>query len=301
MHELAVWSTVATPDSGPLIRDITDTALWVAAYRADETDRRNPLFRDPFARALAGERGAAIVANVKHPAVRYGVVLRTAVLDKLISDGVAGGRFDAVLNLAAGLDTRPYRLDLPERLRWIEVDMPDLIAYKEPILADAQARCRLERVSLDLSEREPRKQLFSRIAEESNAFLVITEGLLAYLEPEHVAQLAEDLRDVPSMLEWLTDISSASVMRGRGAGSAGSELKAEDRANVRFAPAENTAFFEPHGWREVEFRSLFLEAPRLGRDSLFARVLRGLLRVLPARTREAFDRTTGVVRLGRVE
>ena len=283
----------------PLIRDITDTALWVAAYRADETDRPNALFRDPYARALAGERGKAIVANVKHPAVRYGVVLRTAVLDQLISDAVAGGRFDAVLNLAAGLDTRPYRLEFPKHFRWIEVDMPELIAYKEPILGDAQPHCRLERVSLDLSGREARRSLLSRIGDESNAVLVVTEGLLAYLEPEHVAELAEDLRDVPSMLEWLTDISSASVMRGPG--NAGSDLKAEDRANVRFAPAENTAFFEPHGWREVEFRSLFLEAPRLGRDTLLGRVLRGALRFLPARTRSEFARTIGIVRLGRTE
>jgi O-methyltransferase involved in polyketide biosynthesis len=86
-----VKESAAVPE--PLIRDISDTALWVAAYRADETDRPNPLFRDPCARALAGARGAAIVANVKHPAVRYSVVLRTAVLDELITAAVGEGRF----------------------------------------------------------------------------------------------------------------------------------------------------------------------------------------------------------------
>ena len=286
----------------PLIRDITDTAMWVAAYRADETDRPDALFHDPFARALAGERGAAIAANVKQRAVRYGVVLRTAVLDELIGEAVGRGRFDAVLNLAAGLDTRPYRMDLPEQLHWIEVDMPGLVAYKERIIGDAKAHCRLERVSLDLSDQSARRRLLVRIAAESSSVLVITEGLLAYLEPERVAELAEDLRDEPSMLEWLTDISGAHVMRG--VVSAGDDLKADhlkakSRANVRFAPAENTAFFEPHGWREVEFRDLFLEAPRLGRDSWFGRVLRVALRVLPLRVRRDLERTLGIVRLGR--
>ena len=46
--------------SDALVRDISDTALWVAYYRAQETDRPDALFRDPFARALAGERGEKI-------------------------------------------------------------------------------------------------------------------------------------------------------------------------------------------------------------------------------------------------
>jgi hypothetical protein len=83
--------------------------------------------------------------------------------------------------------------------------------------------------------------------------------------------------------------------------NAGDHLKAEGRAQVRFAPAENTAFFEPHGWHEVEFRDLFEEAPELGRDSWIGRVMRGALRVLPARVRAGVERTIGVVRLGRSE
>jgi O-methyltransferase involved in polyketide biosynthesis len=47
-------------DREPLVRDISDTALWVAYYRAQETDRPDALFHDPFARALAGERGQKI-------------------------------------------------------------------------------------------------------------------------------------------------------------------------------------------------------------------------------------------------
>ena len=49
------------PDESP-VRNISDTALWAAVYRARETERPNGLFRDPFARRLAGERGAQIAA-----------------------------------------------------------------------------------------------------------------------------------------------------------------------------------------------------------------------------------------------
>ena len=55
---------MAAPD--PAIRHISDTAVWAAMYRAAETDRTRPLFRDPFARRLAGERGEAIAATMRH-------------------------------------------------------------------------------------------------------------------------------------------------------------------------------------------------------------------------------------------
>jgi len=38
-----------------------------------------------------------------------------------------------VVNLAAGLDARPYRMSLPASLQWIEVDLPEILAYKEKI------------------------------------------------------------------------------------------------------------------------------------------------------------------------
>jgi hypothetical protein len=54
-------------------------------------------------------------------------VIRTAVFDEFILRTVARDRAACVLNLAAGLDTRPYRLDLPAELRWVEVDLPAIL------------------------------------------------------------------------------------------------------------------------------------------------------------------------------
>ena len=48
----------------PIIRNVSDTARWVAFYRAMESERPDAVFRDPFARRLAGERGEAIVRTV---------------------------------------------------------------------------------------------------------------------------------------------------------------------------------------------------------------------------------------------
>ncbi|HEX5051508.1 MAG TPA: class I SAM-dependent methyltransferase, partial [Planctomycetota bacterium] len=48
------------------IRNVSDTALWVAMYRAFESERPDAIFRDPYARRLAGERGEAIVSTLRH-------------------------------------------------------------------------------------------------------------------------------------------------------------------------------------------------------------------------------------------
>src|SRR5579864_8323506 len=104
----------------------TDTALWVAVYRARETERPDAVFRDPLARCLAGERGEQIARSIafgeKHA---WSYVARTWVIDQMIDRLVKSGT-DMVVNLAAGLDTRPYRMELPASLEWVEVDLPEM-------------------------------------------------------------------------------------------------------------------------------------------------------------------------------
>ena len=131
--------------SPKLIENVSDTARWVAFYRAMESERSDALFRDPWAKKLAGERGAAIVRHIPRArAMAWALIVRTQVFDELILQAVRQGA-DVVLNLAAGFDTRPYRLPLPPSLRWIEVDLPELLAHKERELAGDRPVCELER------------------------------------------------------------------------------------------------------------------------------------------------------------
>src|SRR5439155_20497216 len=113
-----------------LIHNISDTARWAAVYRARETDRSDALFRDPFARRLAGARGEQIADTLPSSnQTTWAWVTRTYLFDRLISEQIAQG-VDMVINLAAGLDARPYRMALPPTLQWIEVDLPEPLDYK---------------------------------------------------------------------------------------------------------------------------------------------------------------------------
>jgi methyltransferase (TIGR00027 family) len=253
------------------IRDISDTARWMAVYRANETDRPDAVFRDPFARALAGERGEQILKAMPFAEDNaWPFIARTYLFDRYIARQVKAG-VDVVLNLAAGLDTRPYRMDLPASLRWVEVDLPEILDYKEEVLGDAKPVCALERVRLDLSNQDARRGLFGRISRSASNVLVAAEGLVLYLMPEEVCALGRDLAVQASFHRWINDIMSP-----------GLKAMLMDRIGVHvqqagapflFAPPEGPAFFDACGWKAIEVSSMLKTARKLDRLPIFLRMM----------------------------
>jgi len=253
------------------IRDISDTARWMAVYRARETERPDAVFRDPFARALAGERGEQIIKAMPFAEENaWPFVARTHLFDRAITRHVKAGA-DVVLNLAAGPDTRPSRMPLPPSLRWIEVDLPDILDYKEEVLGDAKPACAVERVRLDLSNHDARRGLFARVGRDAANVLIASEGLLIYLMPDEVCELGRDLAAPASFRHWIADIASPGLIAmlkeriGEHVQQAG--------APFLFAPAEGPAFFEKCGWKASDVASMLKTARKLDRLPLFLRMM----------------------------
>jgi methyltransferase (TIGR00027 family) len=280
------------------IEHISDTARWVAVYRAMETERKDAIFRDPFAAKLAGARGEEIVEGMKRGrALAWAMIVRTAVFDEIILEKVKGGGVDLVLNLAAGLDARPWRLSLPSTLRWIDVDLPDILQYKTERLGDAKPACRYEAIPADLTDAYRRQALFTQIGSQTQRALVVTEGLLIYLTPEQVSAFAKDLHQPPSFRWWLIDIASPRLLEimkkywGRSMQMA--------NAPFQFAPAEGTLFFRPFGWEEAEFHSAVVEASRLHREMRGMWLMRLLMRFYSEARRMEARRMSGYALLER--
>jgi methyltransferase (TIGR00027 family) len=267
---------------------VSDTALWVAVHRAAESRRGDALFRDPYAERLAGERGKQIAGQLDpSKGAAWSIITRTAVLDELIMDAIQDGA-DTVLNLAAGLDTRPYRLSLPPNIRWIEVDFAEMIAYKESKLGDARPRCALERIALDLTDRAARHRLFARLNEESRQVLVITEGLLIYLTHDDVAALAEDLHATPHFRWWIVDVITPELFEWL----LKRQFKTFATGSVRmhFAPPGGAAYFERFGWRAHTVRKMTAESRRLKREMPRAWLFRLLGSLSPKHVRERYSK-----------
>ena len=177
-----------------------------------------------------------------------------------------------MLNLAAGLDTRPYRMSLPASLVWIEVDLPAIASYKQEKLASEKPICNLKIVPLDLTNLSLRNQLFAQVSAASNKVLIITEGLLAYLTSEQVGSLAIDLRRYVNFRWWVCELASPFLMQ-QVQKKWGKSFNAAN-AKLQFAPAEGSKFFARYGWRTRKYTNFLQEAPRLNRDVPFGSLLR---------------------------
>jgi methyltransferase (TIGR00027 family) len=247
----------------PLVENISDTAKWVAFFRAEESERPDAVFHDRFARRLAGEKGEQIATAAKFGQDNsWSFVTRTFLFDQYVTRHVEEG-YDTVINLAAGLDTRPYRLQLPADLKWVDVDLPPMIAYKNKMLQDDKPNCQLKSVPLDLADRTARLKLFEQLGDEAKQALVLTEGLIIYLTSEEVASFASDLSGQKNFRRWAFDLVSPSlltmvtetmawILKGSG-------------AKFQFAPEEGEKFFEPLGWNQVESKSYLPTALKLNR------------------------------------
>jgi methyltransferase (TIGR00027 family) len=281
-----------------MIENVSDTARWVAVYRAMETERPDAYFRDPWARRLAGERGEAIVRSMRRGRqAAWAMIVRTQVFDEVILDAVHKQGADLVLNLAAGLDTRAWRLDLPAGLRWVDVDLPGMIEYKAGVMRDETPRCRYEAIAADLADASARDAVLARVAEGARRALVVSEGLLIYLEPDDVGALAAALHAHPAFLWWLTDLSSPRLLQWMQ--KSWGKMATDGNAPFRFAPEEGSAFFARFGWREAAWHSTMEEAHRLRREMPMAWLGRLFLRLRAARTREEFRRFSGYLLLDR--
>ncbi|MFO1076965.1 MAG: SAM-dependent methyltransferase [Planctomycetota bacterium] len=276
------------------IRNVSDTALWVAMYRAQESERADAIFRDPFARRLAGERGPAILRSMRGMAMDWPMIVRTAVMDEIVLRLVAQG-CRTVLNLACGLDTRPWRLELPRALRWIDADLPGMIEYKRTNLAGETPRCAYEAHAVDLADAAARRPLFADAA-ANGPVLVVAEGLLIYLRDPTVQALARDLH-AAGMRWWLFDLVSPPLLKMLQK-RYDAHLAAAD-ARMGFAPAAGTAFFAPE-WRELEFRSTWEESLRLKRTVRMAWLWRLMAGLASAEKKAKMRRFAGIVLLERV-
>ena len=248
---------------GRLIQNISDTARWVAFFRAEESERPDAVFHDPFARRLTGEKGEQIANSIGFSRQNsWSFVARTYLFDEYVKQHVEQG-YDMIINLAAGLDARAYRMELPRSLKWIDVDLPGMINYKNEILKDEKPKCEYRAIALDLSDRKSRLEIFQQLNSECKKALVITEGLIIYLTAEQAAELATDISSQHHFRRWVFDLVSPALLEMilkemqpalKGSG-----------AVFQFAPEEGEEFFEKYGWRHIESISKLKTAAKLNR------------------------------------
>jgi methyltransferase (TIGR00027 family) len=271
---------------------IADTAFWVAGFRAQETERPDAVFKDPLAKKLAGERGIEMVDITPNAALmHFSVTLRTTAIDRLIDLAIGCG-IDTVINLGAGLDTRPYRMKLPASLNWIEVDYDHVIDYKNDTLANDRPNCVLGRIAADLSIDADRQWLLNDLGEHSKKALVITEGVITYLDNDQASQLSKDIFAVPTFQFWIQEYLNGGY-RNNGNPKKGKELLRN--TPFRFTAVDPIAFFMQDGWKVNKNILMLDEADRIGRTMPLNFPWNLLIRIFPRKIREGANKKFGIV------
>ncbi|WP_413288058.1 class I SAM-dependent methyltransferase [Bdellovibrio sp. HCB337] len=184
---------------------IAKTSLLTAAMRAVETNRteeQGRLFVDPYAELLAGDEGKdllqkAIAASGDQPAI----AIRTAYMDTKINQAVQNGVRQIVM-LAAGMDTRAYRLPFPEGTTIFELDRKEVLNYKQDKLSKAQLHCQLHRIPVDLATDWVPHLLQAGFKKEVPT-LWLVEGLLMYLEESQVMSVFQKINSLASTKDYM--------------------------------------------------------------------------------------------------
>jgi O-methyltransferase involved in polyketide biosynthesis len=235
---------------------ISDAALRAVTCRARETRRSDGVLHDPFASHLITDRGEELFRAQVDSAAAFALAVCAATIDEVLHHAVIDHRIHAVAVLGAGLDTRPYRLEQPSDLRWIEADLRPVLGYKVLRLAHVAPSCQVRRVNVDLADAGERRGVLREIAKDVTRGLVLTEGFAMRLGSEAMDDLIER---IPSVFKyWIVDtIAPLPNVSSTGVG--------RDNHSVEPTgpPEDILGAFERRRWQPVTFRPLKDQALRL--------------------------------------
>ena len=260
-YGFASWTKLKTYIEATQMSPLGSLALVDAANRALETEHSQPLYRDPFARVLAGDAGMALIARMRSS---WGdasgpqsprdpqpyLSIRTRFFDDALQNAVRGAGITQVVVLGAGMDTRAFRLDWPAGLAWFEIDRNEVFDRKEPVLRRlARPRCARRALCADLGG-EWTSALAAAGFDPTRPAAFLIEGVLLYLHTATVVHVLRMLQGIASRGSWIgLDLISAATAASPFMAAHLKRLAELGRPSWEFAVDDPEALLADHGWR----------------------------------------------------
>jgi len=201
----------APSTSGTVLDPVQKTSLSIAKCRAAESFAPSPLVADPLAQSLSGASTEELVALLKNsPGKVDRIAVRTRYFDDIILAAVRGGPAPGLwagipaparqmVLVAAGMDSRAYRLGFPPGVRVFELDFAPVLEHKqrqiERIVPAPELSCTsLVRIAADVSPLDTSgtawtEELCAAGYDPEVPSVWVFEGLLYYLTEERVQRL----------------------------------------------------------------------------------------------------------------
>lgn len=239
------------------MRPVSLTAQWTAAIRALESERpQGALFQDHLARRLAQPDGFSLLDRYRGGGVKEFVVIRTRYFDdaSLAAVSCPSGIRQVVL-IAAGMDTRAYRLDWPQGTRIYELDHAPLLEEKARRLEAAQATPKASRIAVSADLATGWSQaLVDAGFDRTLQTLWLVEGLLFFLTQEQVRTVLDTCRTLSAPRSRLVvDMTSAALLRSPFSQLFLSTLR-RDQVPWQFGTDAPEAFLADLGWNVLDLK-----------------------------------------------
>jgi methyltransferase (TIGR00027 family) len=219
---------------------VAQTGRLTAALRARESTRPDPLFDDPFAARLAGATGEALLAE-------FGDNATIAVRTRFFDDEFASATPDQIVIVAAGMDSRAFRLELPGSPTLFELDRPEVLRLKADLIGRPPV-CRRIAVGVDLTT-DWSASLIEAGFEPAKPTCWLAEGLMQYLTEPDVHALLDRITGLsaPGSL-LLTDFVGQSLLDSPQLRPMLERFAAHDMT-WRFGTDQPEDLLEPRGWQ----------------------------------------------------
>jgi len=243
-------------DGDDTLPPVSSTAVGVAMIRAAESARPDRLFDDPLAPAFVAASGWTRPATNPEQQARAAalvawIAVRTRFLDDVVRDACATGCAQVVI-LAAGLDARAFRLDLAPDVRLFDLDLPEILAFKDGVVAAEGRAATCERIVVPADLTGPWPVALAHAGfDPARPTVWLAEGLLVYLSRAQNEVLLDDVSVLaaPGSRLGLT-------LSSRTEGSAPTTPVFEHERLWRSAsPGDAEAWLGPRGWSVDVYRA----------------------------------------------
>jgi methyltransferase (TIGR00027 family) len=232
--------------AGISMKPISKTAFYCCGVRMQDAEREQPVCGDNYAKAFMNEQGLQILETFKdetHPNTSN--VARHRIIDDLLRQELAAHPNLTIVIIGAGFDTRAFRL---KGGTWVELDEPQVIAYKDERLPASSSENELQRISIDFATDSIEQKLASFSGRSPVA--VVIEGVFMYLEEAAIEKLLATLHRLFPRHKLICDLMTRDFFE-RYAGTMHEKLTGMG-ATFKFTVDSPEEIFIKNGYRELE-------------------------------------------------
>ena len=256
------------------MKPISQTAFYCCGVRMRDAERAQPVCGDTYAKVFMNEDGIRILDKFNDEvAPNTSNVARHRIIDDLLREELVAHPNLCVVIIGAGFDSRAFRL---KGGSWVELDEPQVIAYKSERLPASQSPNELQRIPIDFSTESLEEKLWPLVGHSPVA--VVIEGVFMYLEEETIKQLLQTLRRVFPHHKLICDLMTRIFFQKYGRTI--HEKITGMGASFKFTADNPEALFLQSGYRRIGWISIIEKAFEFDGKKIPKFVLRMFLRAL---------------------